>query len=682
MSKARGKVFEFDPVQVAGLDDSVWQKEGSSTASMGVVFSQRGEVVKSPGISPLVYAWVHKGDRGKTPVNPFTIYPIVSVGSFQRDGATDILLEFGGGIYLLEGNDLKQIASGRYAAKTPSEGSRFLQVGNLLLILNGKDGNVKWDGVKISPLGIASPPNAPIVVETDPGSGDMSIGDIDVLRGLWTTHSIKKSGSDESEPFFYKTTWYNDAGQESEGSLKSNSVTDGSLAADRRYVILVANLADTPPSDDIIGRVLYRSADDISYFEIANLPGSATDTYFDYTEPGLTLAAPLDVTGTRLPPPLSKWAFEFRGRTYYGGNVEDPLVLYYSGLIPNREAVAADNFVLISSDGSGDEITAYGLSNDYALVFTKRSTHMITHDKQEEPILSPLSRTIGAVSDRAVVSLGGKTFFVSEDGLYAFDGSRVVPLSREISGQVKSLPPGYLKDIVGWAEPAERRVYFSVVTGASKTNNEVWSIHVDTGAVSKLPFSVTAATRYKGEGIVGFGYASSKAGAQVYDLGMWGVSNSIGASSSFEGSFETRWIAGRNPQSDKTYYRLDVFYVQTANKDMTVSWQTDWDRDLVGTTTFSLSDPSALTWNETLSDGTTRKWDGTTEVKTWDEARVRCKRISFSVTDETTYPSGSPLTAKSLKINFSTSGRDTPWKLVGFMLHYDDHGVRGEGTDS
>lgn len=199
MAGARGKTVEFDPVQVAGLDDKVWQKEGSSTNSMGVLFSLRGEVVKAPGIAPLVYKWIHRNDKQVTPVNPFAGTPIVSVGTFQRDGATDLLLEFNGGIYHLDGNVVTKLIDGRYLATTPFESTRFVQAGNVLLILNGKDPNLKWDGVKLSPLGIAEAPTAPIIAERDPGHGsvDVNTGAVsnanpDLSGSLWSGFAIKK----------------------------------------------------------------------------------------------------------------------------------------------------------------------------------------------------------------------------------------------------------------------------------------------------------------------------------------------------------------------------------------------------------------------------------------------------------------------------------------------------------
>ena len=87
--------------------------------------------------------------------------------------------------------------------------------------------------------------------------------------------------------------------------------------------------------------------------------------------------------------------------------------------------------------------------------------------------------------------------------------------------------------------------------------------------------------------------------------------------------------------------------------------------------------------------------------KLWDEKRVRCKKINIRVTDRvdplnhltsetrpvspvvntSSDPSGEHITAKSLKLTFSGGG-DAGWRIVGFLLHMKDHGVRGEGTDS
>ena len=52
-------------------------------------------------------------------------------------------------------------------------------------------------------------------------------------------------------------------------------------------------------------------------------------------------------------------------------------------------------------------------------------------------------------------------------------------------------------------------VLFSVVSGPGSSNNEVWAIHVDTGAISKIGAPVYDAVRYKDETLVAFSYPDS-----------------------------------------------------------------------------------------------------------------------------------------------------------------------------
>ncbi len=715
MTKARGIIQSFEPTQVAGIDTRVWQDKGSSTDNRGVVFSLRGEVATVDGIRPLLRLW---RDREGNPNNPFN-GRITSVGTFSRDGRTDILVESNGSIYLLEGNQVTTLLSGRHIPSNLNESTRFFQVGTTLLLLNGRDPNMKWDGEKMTPLGISSPPNPPRIVGASDGATDINDSVTAVANRFWGGYSILKSAVHYR--YQYKTSWVSEFGQESELSPASNMMEDTAVTATtERYMLLVAGLEGPPPQDDIIGRNLYRSVNGISYQKLRYLPGTDGDHYIDYTAPDAPLATEAKETGTNSPPPLSTFCFLFRGRTYYGGNEENPTVIFYSGSQGAKEAVAVDDFILLGSDVA-DPVTGYALSGDYALLFKERSTYMLTQDKTGLPIVTPLSNTIGAVSDKAAVGFEGRVYFVSESGLFAFDGSKVVPLSPDIASIIKTIPKGSLKNSFGWADPLERRVYFSIATGPSSLNNEVWAIHIDSGALSKTSSSVTAACSHKGGAIVG--YNSKPDGTGVNDLGVWGCgtkvyyrnpTDSALSSVEIERFFETRWITLESPQSDKTFYRLDVFYVQTGgyqtadpfkartgfDNRINVEWYTDWDRNVVGGTTLVPCDPEALLWNgESEEDGAPATWVGREGGpagngpfrSVWDEKRVRSRRISISangplspgspsLNTSTSDPSGEKITAKCIKLSFSGGG-DAGWRVVGFVLHAEDHGLRGEGTD-
>jgi hypothetical protein len=724
MSRARGKVEKLDLVQVAGIDTRVWQKEGTSTDNLGVAFSLNGEVVKTQGIVDLIEWGEQFGDKSTnylwstsgiaTPFyDPLTgrTLPIVAIGAFAMNGAVEILIEYDGKIAVVRGNKLETIASGRHIAKKASEATQFLQVGDIVLILNGRNPNIKWDGVKVSPLGIASVPGAPIIAEAVSRSGAVAFNTAvtndpsTFIPGLF----IQKIDGETTTEYQYKMTWVSESGQESEAGGGSNIVTNEGVDASsstKGYYMLVAGLSSLEaPSDDIIGRWLYRGGmGGFGWGKLAYLPGISGDTYLDVNPTDWTTIYVLPPVNWSLPPPLAKFAAFFRGRVFYGGNPENPTHLYYShnvaiappGLEGGIEAVAQPgNTVQIASPDGGDYITGIEVAGDYALVFTQETTHMLSVAKDGSPVVTPMSQTVGCVSNRAAVSFENKVFFMSRSGLYAFDGNKPVPISSAFSTMVMNMPQAHLRETVAWVNPSERRANFSVSTGPGASNNEVWSVHVDTGAVSRLPFKVTDAAPYKGETLVAytrterFGPATAPGvPVEVSNIGVWGCQNAIaGDEEAITGQFDTRWAIGKNPQADKTFYRADVFYVQTGDISVSVKWFTDWDRDVVGSSSFNSADPDALVWDGTLADGTTaRTWDNAYPVgtaftaKTWDERRIRSTRINLSSSPDSD-PSGEELTAKSIKFRFETLTDDTPWRLVGLILYYSDHGARSEGTD-
>ena len=749
MSKARGVVQAFEPSQVAGIDTRIWQEKGTSTDNRGVNFTLRGEVATVAGIRPLVRRWREPSERfGKNgdPVitaNPFEM-PVASIGTFSRDGITDILVDSGGKISIIRGDQVIDLLDDRHIAENPWEATRFFQVANNLILINGKDPNMKWDGEKMTPLGIKYAPSAPRIVGQE--DGDTDVRATAPAQSFWSGNSMVKTATDAK--YNYKISWVSEFGQESELSGGSNSVSDSNVTNTHRYLIYVDSIGQDAPQDDIIGRNLYRSTNGIDYYFIRYIPGSASDGYIDSIDPTAPLQLKAPDPRTNTPPPLCRFGFYFRGRTYYSGNAETPTALFYSKDSGEKEAVPAENVILVGTDAA-DPITGFAIAGDYVLIFKEYSTYMLTQDKNGKPILTPISDSFGCVSDRAAVGFEGRIYFVSKDGLYAFDGSKVVPISKEIGELVKGVPKSELRNSVAWVEPSNRRVNFSIVTGPKSLNNEVWTIHVDNGAMSRTDVSVNAAVRYKDMTIVGYSSDPTTHESGANNIGVWGVGSSVRYYDFIQGTypnnidnieyaptlkktdlyrkFQTRWMFGSSPQADKTFYRIDVFYAQTGGyqeanpaKNVTgydhriyVKWFTDWDRNIVGEDYLDPSDPNGLLWDESLKDSSGDPaspvlWGELSEVvdgvptlnKPWDEARVRSKRINIRVTNRidplshlaaTSKPEESPvnervdssgenITAKSLKVEFSGGG-SSGWRIVGFLLHMQDHGIRSEGTD-
>ena len=201
MGCAKGKTVEFRPEQVEGLDSRVWQKEGTSTEMIGV-FTQAAEVIKAPGIQPLVETWGSMSDPDTGPfTNPFDVRP-VSIGTLYIDGANEIVFQVGKKIRVLTGNTSKLVLNGVNQGSSPSNSMRFLQAGNTLLMLNGLDPNRKWDGIKVTPVGIANVPSPPYPVETEAGSRELDRISNTAGQYMSVDHSILRA--DDATTFYYK----------------------------------------------------------------------------------------------------------------------------------------------------------------------------------------------------------------------------------------------------------------------------------------------------------------------------------------------------------------------------------------------------------------------------------------------------------------------------------------------
>ncbi len=637
---ATGEHVWAERTNTSGVDDAIWQAAGTATRAIGVGYTLRGEVEKVGGIQPLVASWASDPLLGNT---------ARSLHTFTHHGATDLILGSVGQLQLIKANTYANLTlptgSTRHVPARRSEAERMVQVGGLLLICNGRDQNLKWDGHFVSELGIGSVPAPPEVIMLNENG----------TAGQETWSPISITAGDE-HVYSYKMTWVNANGQESNPSTASFAEQESAASA-KRYIIAVV-CDDTPPSDDVVSRNLYRSTDQLLYNFIGNLRGVKAKVWFDGVTPGTENTVELADPTNKSAPPLAHWCFPYRERVYFMP-VATPSILVYTNK-NEREGVAAENLLDVSSQ-DGSVITGWAVPSDYALIFKEDSVFRLTHDKNGLPILRRESSSVGAVGDLAITSLEGRTYFLHRTGLFVYDGSDFQPLSRQISDMVRRLPGAYLKDAFMWVEPEERRVMMSVVAGPGSSHTETWAIHVDSGALTVLPFRITAAVRYQGQTVVG--YVKDNAAT---DIGVLGAGQTVDGDA-YEGKNQGRWLDMGNPGSDKRFTSATFYFMQTANVPITVAYAVNWDDRTKTTATFQASEQvyddgtgGAVLWNDGV-------WGAARE---WDYARLRSVRVNLS-----------DVAGKSIMFSWATTGANTPWRVVGYDVQYSDHGTRNQGTD-
>ena len=175
---------------------------------------------------------------------------------------------------------------------------------------------------------------------------------------------------------------------------------------------------------------------------------------------------------------------------------------------------------------------------------------------------------------------------------------------------------------------------------------------------------------YKGDVVI----ASNAPSDSDTNLFLWGTGYDADGTG-FAGSYTTEWLELKNPHSDKRFYKLLMYFVQTGNITMTVSWYTDWDdRTAAGSATFTLKADDALYWNDS-----TKTWSTSSK---WDEERLVSKFVDLKETRDVAGLSAAAqdITAKAVRFEFKTTSANTPFKLVGWQVVADDYGERAEGT--
>ena len=123
------------------------------------------------------------------------------------------------------------------------------------------------------------------------------------------------------------------------------------------------------------------------------------------------------------------------------------------------------------AEGDGDRITNLMEYQNALLVFKNRSIHVLRGTNLDDFRSETLEHSVGCVGPFAAKEFGGYVYFVSQKGLYQFNGLRAVNISE---GKIPKL----------WQRVNSSRLYGAAVTA---WNNQIWfSLPVDGSTTNNL----------------------------------------------------------------------------------------------------------------------------------------------------------------------------------------------------
>ena len=366
----------------------------------------------------------------------------------------------------------------------------FEPFGRYLIIVNGHDKPLKFDGDITRSLGwdtTPGPPN-PWSVDTDDltKGGDyqnviiqddvankavVPAGFTDVL-GLGYIEDSQKNN------YKWKVSWISETGSESPLSTASEMVswttepaTSSANAAyrNKRQGIYLQGIPLGPTGT--VARRIYRTKNlgkggttDASsqFYFVKNIRNNIDTTYTDYIpDQFLVTLAPSTAASVIFPCPGARFAATFKNCLFLDGGQSDPTRVYFSNPLNPDSFSASDYFDVGVRDG-GDIMGLFAYYNSL-IVFRESSVELVRGDPSTGFNVVPFIQGIGCRAINSVTSVPGVgVMFLGNDGVYRIFGG----LDGGSEVKIEKMTPNLVK--------TEKRFNSALLARASATYSPKW----------------------------------------------------------------------------------------------------------------------------------------------------------------------------------------------------------------
>ena len=364
---------------------------------------------------------------------------ILGLFDFRRtDGKVQTLIKHGSELHVREGGSNTSLATGLSATELASfavhSDRAYLVDGANLKVSDGTEGGTR-------DAQLTRPAAAPAVA----------------LAGAGATAGVMTGTYD------YKITYYSESfGQESPASDASATIT-----TDAQQVTLSGLVASSQA--DVTKTRIYRRKESASealwYFvkEVADTESSATDDTLD-VDVSTTDIAPLSFEDDALP--------DFRHLEQHSGVMflaGDDDKLYFT--LPDKPW-GVSNFLRVGGEGGMGKIT--GLTSFHGLLVVWKEDSIWTLSGITEDTFNArlILNGVGCAGGHSIVAAGDLLYFLGEDGIYVFDGSRALKVSGAIEPDLLARNRARDKYCVGAMDDENQAIIWSFTTSSSATAND------------------------------------------------------------------------------------------------------------------------------------------------------------------------------------------------------------------
>lgn len=339
----------------------------------------------------------------------------------------------------------------------------FVTFKDLCFFVNGTDENKKFDGTRVTKMGIATPGSAP----------SPAVGAAGGLTGAYQ----------------YKVTFAS-AYHESNASVASSTVNPSSQQV---------NLTSIPTSSDtqVTKRILYRTkAGQATFFKLAEISDNTTTTYTDNIAD--TALGNQQAPSFQEPPPVFKYMASHRNYLFGAGHdTTNRNNIYVSKLITPEGWDTSEGFFQIQTR-DGDYVRGIAEFLDSILVFKRYSLYVadgtVFSGANEDIDVRRVNTEEGTTSHRSITIANNVLYYFNQKGTFAFNGSSVNQLviidniattniAYKIQPTIEALNQGQLNIAAGAFY--NDKYWLSVADGSSTTQNTIFAYFIKLGGWTK-----------------------------------------------------------------------------------------------------------------------------------------------------------------------------------------------------
>tara|TARA_R110002012_G_scaffold27653_1_gene88220 strand:+ start:2284 stop:4413 length:2130 start_codon:yes stop_codon:yes gene_type:complete len=593
--------FTIDP-RTGGWDNRIGYEKFFPNATLYHPFDDTGRIQS-------MYIWsTHGGAR------VYHIYETASLGSSTCDLKYTV-----GNVHPTTGGGTVDISVGRSIPLLNEPATSYAPAGRFLVMTNGYDNPIKFDGDQVTDLGWTRIPNPPTVWGVDaanaggaqltymPFTGFVSTGNNSELTGMTQFYGLGDNTAGDVNAFKWKVTWVNEAGSESPVSAASAVMT---WVTDSTHLFRFAVYLDDIPigPKGTVARRIYRTknlrespdvgADEVYYF-VEEIDNNTETNYVDFLpDAAMNKLGPSDADSVLLPTLAPRMSASFKGTLFIDGGYEDPTSLFYSKPGQPDSYEALSYFDLGNRDGGG----IVGMVSFYnqLIVFRENAIDMVRGNAVSGYKVVPISEGIGTDAPGTITVIKGLgVVFLGKDGVYlingGMDGGDTVRIEKISNGILKTINRVSLSSrpraIAAFSHKwREWHCYFPVDGGTLPTLGLV--LHLDNQQWSHREGFPVSAISTTPDGDFVFGTNTGKeSGMNTWECGLFVISRKRASgyttsdpsddSSTIDASpptstYKSAWLDFGNPQKKKFIKYVYVYAMTRGNNAIPITYYMDF----------------------------------------------------------------------------------------------------------